>query len=112
MKRRAWCCRRSCFLIARRRHRIAERFDVGVAFQRLAVTPEQIEEYELPTAPPKPTDNRSFEGDTAQAEALPPDVLADILLDAIEEHFDMDVYAKALTQETSERKQLIAWAQR
>jgi hypothetical protein len=90
----------------------AQRFDVGVAFHRLAVTPDQISEYELPTAPPKPTDNRSFDGETAQAEALPPDVLAAILRDAIEDHFDMDSYATALEQESTEREQLIVWAQR
>lgn len=90
----------------------AQRFDVGVEFVRLAVTPEQIEEYELPTAPPKPTDNRSFDGETAQAEALPPDVLADILRDSIEAHFDLAAYAEALTQEQVEREQLIAWAKR
>ena len=89
----------------------AQRFDVGVEFIRLAVTPDQIAEHELPTSPPKPTDNRSFEGDTAQAEALPPDVLAEILRDAIESQFDLQTYAEALSQEASERDQLIVWAQ-
>src|SRR5262245_45052967 len=43
-------------------------------FTRLAVTPQQIGEYRLPTAPPKATDRRPFAGETCQAEALPPDV--------------------------------------
>ena len=41
-------------------------------FTRLAVTPQQIGEYRLPTAPPKATDRRAFAGETCQAEALPP----------------------------------------
>src|SRR5262249_40064947 len=52
-------------------------------FTRLAVTPEQIEEHELPTAPPKEGRKRAF-GQTCQAEALPPDVLANVLRTAIE----------------------------
>ena len=40
--------------------------DLGgeAAFTRLAVTPEQIAAYGLPTAPPKPTDRRAFAGET------------------------------------------------
>jgi hypothetical protein len=57
----------------------------GVEFVRLIVTPEHIEQYDLPTAPPKATDRRNFEGETVQAEALPPDTLAAILDDAIVE---------------------------
>jgi hypothetical protein len=38
----------------------------------------------LETAPPKVTDRRAFSGATCQAEAIPPDVLAQILRDAIE----------------------------
>ncbi|MBM9503081.1 hypothetical protein [Actinacidiphila acididurans] len=49
----------------------------GVEFERVALTPEQIVIDRLPTAPPKATGRRSFSGAaTAQAEALPPGVLA------------------------------------
>jgi hypothetical protein len=41
-------------------------------FTRLAVTPQQIVEFNLPTAPPKETDRRSFDGDTTQLEAIDP----------------------------------------
>ena len=51
----------------------AWRYDLDVTFTRLAVTPDQIEALALPTAPPKATDNRAFEGETCQAEAIPPD---------------------------------------
>jgi hypothetical protein len=49
-----------------------------VEFRRIAVTPAQIHHYQLPGAPAKATDKRgTWEGDTVQAEALPPDTLAD-----------------------------------
>jgi hypothetical protein len=57
--------------------------DLDIRFSRLAVTPGQITVLGLPTAPPKATDRRSFTGETVQAEAIPPDVLADIIRNAI-----------------------------
>ena len=76
------------------------------SFTRLAVTPAQIEEYRLPTAPPKTTDNRAFSGETCQAEALPPDILADILRTAIEERLDQRVLDRVLQQERRIRREL------
>jgi hypothetical protein len=63
-----------------------------VNFGRLAVTSEQIERYGLPTAPPKGSDRRAFVGETVQAEALPPDTLAEILEQAIMANLDMAIY--------------------
>jgi hypothetical protein len=78
-------------------------------FTRLAVTPAQITQYQLPTAPPKKTDKRSFAGTaTTQAEALPPDTLADILRQAIEARLDMDIRHAVLSREADERDRLIA----
>ncbi|MFF1707148.1 hypothetical protein [Streptomyces sp. NPDC058252] len=57
---------------------------------RVAVTPEQVETYHLPTALPSATDRRSFSGSTTtQAEALRPDVLAAIVREAIEARRNM-----------------------
>lgn len=55
--------------------------DIGgdAVFTRLAVTPQQIGDLDLPTAPPKASDKRAFRGDTAQAEAIAPDMLASIV---------------------------------
>lgn len=78
-------------------------------FVRLAVTPEQTRDYDLPTAPPKPTDRRAFHGQTTQAEALPPDLLASILDNAIRVRLDMDVYEDVLRQEVNERERLVDW---
>jgi hypothetical protein len=75
-------------------------------FTRLAVTPEQIAAYGLPTAPPKETDNRAFNGETCQAEAFAPDQLAEILRTAIEARLDRDVFARGLRREEQERRKL------
>jgi hypothetical protein len=72
---------------------------------RLAVTPEQIDNLDLPTAPSKPTDRQSFE--TVQAEAIPPDVLAQIVTDAIRGRFDNAAYERVLKREDHIRARLI-----
>ena len=82
--------------------------DLGgqATFTRLAVIPEQTAAYDLPTAPPKPTDKRAFAGQTCQAEALAPDVLANILLRAIEERLDRRAYDKVLRRGQKIRREL------
>ena len=77
-------------------------------FIRLAVTPEQIDLYGLPTAPPKATDNRSFQGMTTQAEALDPATLANILKFAIESRLDIDEYTAMLALEKDTKADLRA----
>ena len=82
--------------------------DLGgnATFARLAVTPDQIAAYDLPTTPPKADDNRAFNGQTCQAEALAPDVLANILLHAIEARLDRRAYDKVLRREQKIRREL------
>lgn len=83
----------------------AEAAGVEVEFERVAVTSGQIATYNLPTAPPKATDRRSFSGTaTTQAEALPPDILATIVRQAIETHRDPEVHRRALAREEAERR--------
>ncbi|WP_327309822.1 hypothetical protein OG730_41805 (plasmid) [Streptomyces sp. NBC_01298] len=78
-----------------------------VEFERVAVTAEQVARYGLPTAPPKPSDRRSFSGAaTTQAEALPPDILADIVRAAIERHRDPAVHRAVLAREETERSEI------
>ena len=80
--------------------------DLGgrATFTRLAVTPQQITRYRLPTAPPKANDNRA--GRTCQAEALAPDVLTGILRNAIEQRIDRTAYERVLRREQHERTRL------
>jgi len=78
-------------------------------FVRLAVTPDQIERHDLPTSPPKTTDRRSFDGDTVQAEALPPDVLASLVREAIAGALDPEAFNQALELERDAKQRLVAW---
>ncbi|MEE1753183.1 hypothetical protein [Streptomyces sp. SP18CS02] len=82
--------------------------DVRMEFERLAVTEEQIAEFRLPTSPVKATDRRSFPGtSTTQAEALPPDVLASLVRDAISRRRDAAVLAEVLEREDVQRRALL-----
>lgn len=73
---------------------------------RLAVTPEQVALLDLPTAPPKKTDNRSFSGLTTQAEAIPPRKLREIVTDAIGWRTDLAAYEEVLDREKDIRESL------
>ncbi len=80
-----------------------------VVAQRVALTAEQVAEYDLPTAPAKPSDSRSrsWSGGTCQVEALPPNVLSRIVRDAIRAHFDQRVYQSVLDHEEQDRAELL-----
>lgn len=80
-----------------------------VRFTRLAVTPQQIKEMRLPTAPVKKTDRRSFDGSaTVQCEAIEPDTLSDILRSAITTRMDLEAYHDVLTAEGIARETVVA----
>lgn len=87
---------------------VAARGGPAPVFSRLAVTPAQAEVLRLPTAPAKPTDRRAFTGETVQAEAIPPDVLALIVRDAIELRQDAAQRAAVLAAEDVQRGELVA----
>lgn len=76
---------------------------------RVALTREQVDEHTLPTAPAKATDSRSgrWTGGTCQLEALPPDTLAEIVREAIEEHLDLDRYDREVDAERDDRAELL-----
>lgn len=77
-------------------------------FERLAVTPQQISDYGLPTAPPKHTDRRGAESlsATVQVEAFAPDVLTDIVRSRLAELVDLDALADLESQEEADRRAL------
>lgn len=79
-----------------------------VQCKRIAVTPAQIERLNLPTAPPKATDRRAFDGETVQAEALPPDELCLIVRSAVEGVTDLATLVALRIQEAQEREALRA----
>lgn len=77
--------------------------------QRVALTPEQVDEHNLPTAPAKSSDSRSVNwyDETCQAEAMPPDILAQTLRDAIEELVDSTKYNAMLSKEEDDRGKIL-----
>lgn len=76
---------------------------------RVALTAEQVETYNLEAAPAKVGDtrSRSWDGGTCQLEALPPDVLAQIVRFAILERVDLDVLGEHERAEHRERAELL-----
>ncbi|MFF4924259.1 hypothetical protein ACFY4B_27055 [Kitasatospora sp. NPDC001261] len=65
-------------------------------FTRLAVTPRQIEQYRLPSAPQKPSDRRGdYMTTTVQAEALSPDELVAEVRAGLEAAVDLDALTRA-----------------
>lgn len=99
----------SAFVWQERRYRGVP--DAEIRPRRVALTVEQVEEYDLPTAPPKSSDSRSrnWDGDTCQAEAMPPDVLQDVVKEAVEDVIDQDAYQKVLDAEEDERGRIEEW---
>lgn len=84
--------------------------DADVHFERLAVTPGQIELYNLPTRPTKSSDSRSggFVGGSVEVDAIPPTTLRRIVEDAITQHIDPEALRLTRIAEQSERDILLA----
>ncbi len=82
---------------------------VSVEFRRVCLTADQVEQFNLPTAPAKATDSRTkaWRGETCQLEALAPDQIADLLRTAIEEVLDLDLIASDLSIQAQEREELV-----
>ena len=78
-------------------------------FERVAVTPEQVDHYMLPSSPPKATDKRgSFEGQTTQCEALAPDDLAAEVASAIDKWLDREILQRVLAEESEDQRSIVA----
>lgn len=76
---------------------------------RIALTWDQVEDHGLPTAPPSRKDSRTKNwpyAETAQAEALPPDLLASIVRTEIEQRFWLDVYKEEVDRERADRERI------
>jgi hypothetical protein len=84
--------------------------DEVAVFERVALQPEHIDRFALPTAPPKSTDSRTknWQGAaTCQLEALPPDVLAGLLDATVKTYINLAVYERDLKIEEEERRQIV-----
>jgi hypothetical protein len=88
---------------------------LDIIFVRVAITEEEIEEFDLPTRPHKrntPAD-RAWPHDYAcELDALPPDVLREFVRCVIEQHLPTDQLEILKAAEESEHEQLTMFAQR
>ena len=99
-------------------HSLVERIkghgDAGqyVTFKRIALTPEQIKEYRLPSDPAKQADPNyrrfvsEYGDNVVELDSLPPDVLRDIVEHCIAEHIDRELLIQVEETETKERGRL------
>ena len=82
-------------------------------YKRIALTMEQIEEYDLPSVPVKKSDSRAggymarYGARCWELDSLPPDVLKALVKDTIEDLFTFDLGAKQ-REETAIRERLEA----
>jgi hypothetical protein len=83
------------------------RMGCEVEVERMALTPEQIDQWNLPGVPAKLTDSRSATWDGAGAvelDAIEPSELKKLCNQAIDAHFDRDLYADLKETEEEEKK--------
>jgi hypothetical protein len=79
---------------------------------RIALTWEQIEEYGPPPNPAKTTDARyekyqeQFGNDSWELDALEPQVMADLIRDAVQVRIDRDLWDEAVARRDMGRMQL------
>ena len=85
--------------------------EVELNFHRIAITPEQIIEYDLPTKPRKAGDRRALHiRETVEAEAMPAGVMRQLLRDTVETFLPADSLRVAKVAEESERELLFTLA--
>lgn len=88
---------------------LRKHLDAGVdlAFHRVAITPEQIESYDLPTKPRKTGERRAIHIErTVEAEAMPAHILRGMLREAVEQFLPADALQVVKVAEESERSGL------
>jgi hypothetical protein len=86
-----------------------------IAVERIALEPEQIAQYQLPTRPGKTSDSQhlkfteAFGDASVEVDALPPNVLTAIVEDAIWGHIDLAAWVEAERAEVAEQESLDDW---
>jgi hypothetical protein len=79
--------------------------DAEIVFERVAVTPEQIADWELPTRPTKTDDTRAknFGLISVELDAIEPNQLRSLVQEVIEQHLPADQFEVLKAAEESER---------
>lgn len=85
--------------------------EIATTWERVALLEEQVVDLDLPTQPPKASSSRTknWRGSfTCQLEALPPDMVARLLDDAIRRHLDMEAVRDRRAAQEQFRQDLLA----
>ena len=84
--------------------------DAEIHFQRMAVTPLQIQRWSLPTRPTKQSDTRSknFGAVSVELDAIEPNRLRELVRGVIEQHLPAEQFEVLKAAEESERQLLTA----
>jgi hypothetical protein len=86
-------------------------YDAEIYFRRMAVTPEQIRTWNLPTRPTKASDPQAKKfgnAESVELDAIEPGRLRELVEGCIEQHIDPDELAVTLEAEKSEKELLTA----
>lgn len=87
-------------------------FGSPVNVVKVAITPEQVEEYNPPPNPAKMTDSRAARYvmehgyESFEVDALPPEVLRTLINDAVDRHVDKAMFDEVLDQEETDKERL------
>ncbi|MCP4408797.1 MAG: hypothetical protein GY807_13740 [Gammaproteobacteria bacterium] len=87
--------------------------EAEIHFERIAVTPLQIQAWSLPSRPTKKSTHTAqwSGGNSVELDAIEPDQLRALVRDAIELHLPRDEFSTLKVAEESERQLLTAWAE-
>jgi hypothetical protein len=85
--------------------------DAEIHFERLAVTPWQIESWNLPSRPTKQTDTRAkgFAAESVELDSIPPEMLRALVEEAITQHISPHEFSVLKVAEESERRAIKAF---
>jgi len=83
--------------------------DAEIHFERVAVTPQQVTMWNLPSRPNKKSDSRTKQfakkhAASVELDAIDPNVLRQLVEGAIQRHMPPDVYADLMRQEQREKR--------
>lgn len=82
--------------------------DTVIYFERIAVTPQQIQDWSLPTRPTKKTDTRAknFKGESVELDAVPAKQLRKLVSECIAQHIDQETIERIELAERAEKETL------
>jgi hypothetical protein len=102
--------------IEARLNELCEKFDCPApSVERVALTEEQISDFDLPTRPTKRDGNshaNSFEGESTELDALPATELRNLVRGCTEQHISLEALHTLRAAEESERELIGKWATR